>query len=290
MLTSEQKCLLMLARETWTRRGSAKTIGLAYNEETITETMLLNLKMHYPGEVTIIAFNKAEEAECGADWMWTFLSADEQSSITMVVQAKRLDNGERAYAGIKRNIGTKMPLVRQIDRLLATAQKYSVPPVYAFYNHLSDHTRITRSCGTLPHNVIEQIEGWGISLASGHAVAAALPDEGFDRHVHHSIPFHCMLCTKGSGAYGPDGSPGAIAEYLIGAGGPTGGDLGTRSMGPSIKIHPAVEFARRFGSESKPEVGDVLAREFPDLAGMVILRDAKREEAEAIVRPPPMEM
>ena len=37
-------------------------------------------------------------------------------------------------------------------------------------------------------------------------------------------------------------------------------------------------------------VGDVLAREFPDLAGMVILRDAKREEAEAIVRPPPLKM
>jgi hypothetical protein len=290
MLTSEQECLLMLARETWTRRGSAKTIGLAYNEETITETMLLNLKLRYPGEVTIIAFNKAEEAECGADWMWTFLSADEQSSITMIVQAKRLDNDERAYAGIKRSVGARMPPVRQIDRLLATAQKYSVPPVYAFYNHLRDHTRIKRSCGTLPDNVVEQIEGWGISLASGHAVAAALPDEGFDRHVHHSIPLHCMLCTGGRGTYGADGSPGAVATSLTGAGGPTGGGSGTREYRPSSELHPVVEFARRFSSESKAEIGDMLKREFPDLAGMVILRDAKRQDAEVIDRPPPMEL
>jgi len=44
MLTTEQIFLLALSRMVWAKRGAAKGAGLPFNEETITETILLDLK------------------------------------------------------------------------------------------------------------------------------------------------------------------------------------------------------------------------------------------------------
>ena len=99
-MTPEQSCLLGLARTTWAKRGAAKQAGLPYNEETVTETVLLDLKLHYPGRVTIVPFSKPQEARFGADWAWAFVSADGAWSVTMLVQAKRLDDAEQDYRGI----------------------------------------------------------------------------------------------------------------------------------------------------------------------------------------------
>ena len=149
MLTPEQSCLLDLARTVWSKRGAAKRAGLPYNEETITENMLLDLKLAYPGPVVIVPFSKAKEAKFGADWAWAFVSADGAWSLTMLVQAKRLDDREQAYKGIKRSVGIRMPPVRQIDQLIATAATYGIPPVYAFYNHLGDSSRVPQRCGSI---------------------------------------------------------------------------------------------------------------------------------------------
>lgn len=115
MLTPEQDCLLQLARMVWHKRGLAKAAGMPLDEETITQLFLLKLQQSYPGKITIRQFSKSQEANNGADWAWAFVSRDLAWSITMLVQAKRLDDREKDYKGINRNIGARVPPIRQID-------------------------------------------------------------------------------------------------------------------------------------------------------------------------------
>ncbi len=51
----------------------AKRTGLNYNEETVTEGLLLDLQVNFPGDVLIVPFTKRREARIGADWAWAFV-------------------------------------------------------------------------------------------------------------------------------------------------------------------------------------------------------------------------
>jgi hypothetical protein len=284
MLSPEQDCLLQLARMVWQRRGAAKQAGLPLNEETITETFLLDLKTRYPGRVEIVPFSKAKEAQLGADWAWAFISADKHWSITMLVQAKRLDDRERNYKGINRNIGTRSPPVRQIDQLIQTGARYGIPPIYAFYNHLGTASRVPMRCRSINPASIEQLEGWGISIASAYMTKARLPSESFDTHSMHSIPLHCLLCTWGSGDPGPTGSPGPVGHALnrLGPPPPSGSEgigPGPDRFAPREGLHPIIRatlnVAEIENAEEREGMAERLAEEFPGVAGAVILRDGR---------------
>ena len=278
-LTAEQVFLLALARMVWTKRGAAKAAGLPFNEETITETVLLDLKTAYPGHVQVVAFNKSQEAKTGADWLWSFVSADGSQSLTMLVQSKRLEDAEQVYSGINRNIGKRTPPVRQIDQLLATARAHGVPALYAFYNHVGQTSRVLQTCGSLPPGDPDHIDGFGVSLADAHAVEAALPDETFDTHRIHSMPLHCLLCSAGSGTRFDGGTPEMAASGIARlrsaiARDPRDGD----ALGLRDGLHPFVELALGF-AERRVEDGEIFrVDKFAGIDGVLVLRDAKPSE------------
>lgn len=158
-LTPEQQFLLREARYVWRERATAKRAGLPWREETITDILLKRLRLGYPGGVEVIPFNKQLEGESGADWLWSFVSADGANSMTMLVQAKRLDDREIGYPDIARAIGRRTPPERQIDRLIEIADQHNVPALYAFYNHLTSRSRIPRRCGSLPPHSPDHVLG-----------------------------------------------------------------------------------------------------------------------------------
>lgn len=278
-LSAEQVFLLALARMVWTKRGAAKAAGLPFNEETITETLLLDLKTGYPGHVQLVAFNKSQEAKTGADWLWAFVSADGSQSLTMLVQAKRLEDAEQTYAGINRNIGKRTPPVRQIDQLLTTARTQGVPALYAFYNHVGQTSRVPTTCGSLPPGDPGHIDGFGVSLADAHAVEAALPDETFDTHRFHSMPLHCLLCSGGSGTLSDGGTPEMAASGIARLRSAIARD--TRdgdALGLREGLHPLVERALGLAEERVKEGNIFGIDEFAGIDGVIVLRDAKPSE------------
>lgn len=277
-LTTEQQFLLGLASTVWQKRASAKAALLPFNEETITETILLDLALYYPGSAQVVAFNKTQEAATGADWIWTLVNADGSQSMTMLVQAKRLDDHEKVYKGINRKIGQRQPPVLQIDQLMNAAQYLRVPPIYAFYNHVSDQSRVPTYCRSLTHSDPRQILGFGISLAHAAEVMRALPSEKFDNHCNHSIPMHCLLCTGRSNTNPYGGTPVVAAEAVR--------RLIERldSDEPAVDglqegLHPFVEeaLARMPGFAESPDGINVDAP--PNVAGIVVLRDAPDERS-----------
>lgn len=290
-LTPEQMALLAISRTCWRRRGIAKARKLFFSEESVTETILMDLAEIFPGDLAILPFNKNEEGETGADWAWAISNADGTANLPMLVQAKALDLADHAYAELKRTIGKQVPKVRQIDRLLDTAQILGWPAIYAFYNHLTDVTRLPKTCQTLP--MIPgpiQDEAWGISFADAAQVRVALDpsnDQTFDSHCVHSRPLICLLCSGGSGARPPRGSPEAVFSALQqlramrrhGDAGET--ELVIRSPEPVILPRLPLMFAEAeaiLADESpgrRQERIQVLSQQNPGLAGVMILRDSK---------------
>jgi hypothetical protein len=279
MLTPEQQCLLDRAVYTWLRRGEAKAAGLPFGEETVTETILLDLKMAYPGDIIIIPFNKRQEGKIGADWEWCFVSHDEKMSLPMLVQAKVLNNTESAYDHVSRTIGNTG--IRQIDRLIEVAKRRDIPAAYAFYNHLSDPSSLRQNCMSLSSGQ-SQSEAWGISVADAFDVRELLPDQSFAAIMNVSYPLHCLLCSQGRPSMGPNGSPGAISDKMSQnmEPGPQG-DRGNWQSRPGLPeyYHTARRFLELPKGEAErdqiaAELREKLSAANPDIDGIVILKDS----------------
>ena len=287
--TSQQRCLLDLSTKIWRRRGAAKRFGLNFNEETATETVLLEIADQFPGNVTIIPFTRHREARIGADWAWAFVGPDGRACQGMLVQAKRLDDRDQEYQELLYKGGRKSAKTSstQMDRLIDSAARVGLPPVYAFYNHLSDPTRVpTGRCRSLGMMRQRLPESWGVAIASAFAVRAAGSDKTYNTHRQHSRPLHCLLCSGGTGRHGPYGSAGAAASALSDLFGGAGDDTGpgpdadllfdpTREW-PEL-LQYAEEIHRRRTTGDEATLFD-LRDEFRGIAGVVIMRDAKDED------------
>jgi hypothetical protein len=174
----------------WERRETAKHQNFAFSEETITETILLDLATLHSNEIRVLPFNKPQEAKTGADWEWCFYNRRGNSFVQMLIQAKVLDDSDKDYAHIDRFIGNSR--VRQIDRLLATARRRNVPAMYVFYNHVTDTNRVPRDACRCS----QCYECWGCSTALADAVHAELPDKSYNTLREISRPWLCLLCPQ----------------------------------------------------------------------------------------------
>lgn len=188
----------------WGRRATAKEHGFPFSEETVTETILLDLAADYGDIIKIVPFTKPEEGKTGADWEWCLYDAPKHRYLRFLMQAKVLDDQDKQYAHIDRYIGNSDN--RQIDRLAEVSSSRGVPALYAFYNHLTDSSRVpTDHCPCWGCD-----ECWGVSVAPLEAVRAALPDKKFETLKAVSIPWLCLLCAANGRGPGADPIDGAL--------------------------------------------------------------------------------
>ncbi|WP_339706461.1 DUF6615 family protein [uncultured Sphingosinicella sp.] len=189
----------------WDRRATAKRTGFPFGEETVTETILMDLGSILSHSVHIVPFNKVEEGKVGADWEWCLYDHANNRYLRFLVQAKLLDDQDQLYAHVDRYIGNSG--VRQIDRLADTSKRRGVPAIYVFYNHVTDSSRVptdTCKCHACLHC-------WGASVAPLPAVLALLPDKSFDTLSGVSFPWLCLLCAGQGGRRSEDTIDNAIA-------------------------------------------------------------------------------
>ena len=271
--------LILAAHWVWERRQTAKLQNFPFSEETITETVLLDLATMHPNEISVLPFNKVQESKTGADWEWCFYDRRRTQFVRMLIQAKVLDNSDKEYTHIDRFIGNSR--VRQIDRLLSTARRRRVPALYVFYNHLTNPSRIPRNaCSCMGCT-----ECWGCSAALADAVSAKLPDKSFDTLKHLSRPWICLLCPA-VGSSNPLASAPNVALSALRQMEQTSREvLRDRTFDtfripdePSRQPPPYFEQMERIVSVDDPVeregILDEIAAQNPGVDGIVLLTDA----------------
>jgi hypothetical protein len=126
--------LLLQSRNLHQQMLDGKALGVEQHEETLTESLLLELSRG-SSYVKVRTYSKAEESRTtGADWAWWW--EGERRWFGALVQAKRLDPRTGRY-----NFGyrpTPSPRnaapQRQIDLLMDAARSLDLPPLYVLYN------------------------------------------------------------------------------------------------------------------------------------------------------------
>ena len=130
--------LALMERARWVqdRLDTAAQLGVDQHEETITQSVLLDLKLGLP-QLSISVYTKRQENRTsGADWMW--LWQGDQRWFGHLVQAKRLTrlaSGLRGYGiGYRPRSGDGSIAPTQIETLLAASRRHRMPAVFALYN------------------------------------------------------------------------------------------------------------------------------------------------------------
>lgn len=160
------------ARASWTqqRLDAGHLHRVPQQEETITESVLLDLALALPA-LNVQMFTKHEESRyTGADWVWWWQGRD--AWFGGLVQAKLLKDagGGSPYYELgyvpKPSVATPQP-VPQVERLLAASRATSLPALYALYN-ASTNPRLVGPCLTIAQGSQEE----GISVLDGHVAHA----------------------------------------------------------------------------------------------------------------------
>jgi len=171
----------------WNQQGHAFDHGLALQEETLTEMLLLRMaRDHAKHGLTITMFNKTEEAKNGADWEWIIRMPG--CELGLRVQAKRLYHRDKKadYGGLDPNSG-------QAGKLIARAG--SRIPVYVFFNHdLGISSSLLSSGGEPPYR---GRSFWGCSVACAKKVQSAKSNK-LSVLKRHMRPWHRLITTSGS--------------------------------------------------------------------------------------------
>lgn len=191
----------LIGRAAWVleRLEQARRLGVRLDEETITQTVLLDLRESLGVHVQVTEFSRAEESRTtGADWEWWFCDGVGQRLFGMRVQAKKLKMlrpGVPGYdfAYTPASERKKAVPTRQVDRLVAAAARDRLPAVYALYNGSElDLSVFTWGCCHAEDRAL-----FGVSLIAADAAqrAADVGDTSLSAVGGMSRPWSCCaLC------------------------------------------------------------------------------------------------
>lgn len=101
--------------------------GHTPGEETLTDVLLVECG----DTVRYAKFNKPQEGRTGADWLWWFVDGTSGECFGMLVQAKCLHKEPNDRWSIDLAYGK--PRGKQVESLLAAAERFQVPACYVLY-------------------------------------------------------------------------------------------------------------------------------------------------------------
>ncbi len=123
----------------WGDLQDADQLNIPMYEETITQTLALELNRKHPGENRVHIFPKAAETVNGSDFLWVFFDKQLNQCVTVAVQAKRLYRSCR-YEAFKNH---------QVPKIQSYAKSIGGSAVYLTYNYPAIRRRIYKAWGSL---------------------------------------------------------------------------------------------------------------------------------------------
>jgi hypothetical protein len=173
--------------------------GLGWSEETITDTLLLEISKRHPYDVYTVKFNKRIEAQEGADWEWVILS--KSGILRLRFQAKKLHIVGNAYeySTLDYKIRGSKP---QVEALIERAENTGAFPLYMFYNIWDIdfiYSNLVRHVDSV--NCCRRWRGdFGVTIASAYEIERLLsqnpPQKTLSSVLRVSWPLNCLGCCR----------------------------------------------------------------------------------------------
>jgi len=191
-----------------------RQFGVEQHEETLTESLLLEIARSHPS-VAVRTFSRKEESnESGADWAWWW--EGERQWFGAIVQAKRLSSQGRGAFGYDfsyrpKKTDARPDPERQIDLLLRASRTFDLPALYVLYNG-PDHVVDPRTWACREIAFDPSAMGAAVLPATVAAWLLGLDATSQDTVNAYSRPLPCEICPDRCRGY-----DGAVA-WLLGWG------------------------------------------------------------------------
>ena len=127
-----------LAASSWGWLGHARSLRLAFSEDTISDLTALEIARRASSEVGVGRVSKIKERFVGFDWMWIIRRPNGRHAM-YVVQAKKMRiDQSKGYSYGRLKYPSSPPY--QIDALQDFARHIGAIPLYCFYNNVEGMT------------------------------------------------------------------------------------------------------------------------------------------------------
>lgn len=123
-----------LSKRVWADIKLADRYSIFRGEETITDSLLLEIAKENFSGIKVIQTIKKKEAEQGTDWEW-YIGNSEYGWMRYAVQAKKLSVRSSVYDSLRHKVGLTPNDKYQIDILREFSRVNGHVPLYNFYNY-----------------------------------------------------------------------------------------------------------------------------------------------------------
>ena len=206
-----------LASWTWHKLAKADRLNMAFNEETITESLLLKLAERHSGRgLTIRSYTKNEEGTgtaatggnpTGADWSFWFGDSSGKG-IEVRIQAKRLFVKSGKYESLDGS---------GVQRKKLSSNCKGAIPLYVFYNgpckdlsgfpiYFGSLCKYCELDGFWPFNIFVM----GCSFSHVNAIPSI--DKPRPADITWMMPWHCLVCK----CFNSTNNLGSLASRVAG--------------------------------------------------------------------------
>lgn len=128
-----------LSYQTWIQLGKARQVKHQMLEESITDSLMVELKLRHPYDVFTTTFTRHEEGKNGADWEWWFVDSTGRKGIGFRVQAKIINFESNSFKQLHYIKNKGEPTEQsQTELLIKAAQSKNLIPLYCLYIQKND--------------------------------------------------------------------------------------------------------------------------------------------------------
>ena len=181
---------MTLAVDIWNQISIGKAVNFQLKEETLTDQIILSLKLRHQHDISIIEFTKHQEGKIGADWEWWFVE-DSGRSIGMRIQAKIISIANSCFNHLHYQKQYSIP---QCEKLIMQAERKQLSPLYCLYT-TADNIHPTFGCSLLDAYTVRSLRSKGTSdllalrslITPWHELVCHTPDITLIDHVNNFL-------------------------------------------------------------------------------------------------------
>ena len=204
-----------ITRRIWTDIDLANKYGTSFGEETITDSILLELAKQNYFNIRILQTPKPKETIQGTDWEW-FVGSYRYGWMRYAIQAKKLNPNSHRYDNLNHKVGQPPNEDYQINLLRAFASANGAVPLYNFYNYYpkvteADHWQCSKTFD-------RELLGWTFTtLTNVETAINTLGSRTFDK-IHQlktTLPIRCLFsCPYFKSIYQDQNINGTTEDFL----------------------------------------------------------------------------